>query len=343
MKVLVTGGAGYIGTHTALQLMEAGWEPVLLDNFSNASSGAIGALARLAGRDLHWVEGDVRDRSCLDRLFGQHDFRAVVHLAALKAVGESVAEPLSYYSTNLVGTACLLERMAHHDVRSLVFSSTATVYAPSSEPLTETAKKGPASPYARSKLAAEEMLRDLSAADANWRVSVLRYFNAGGAHPSGLIGESPTGSSQNLLPIVAEVATGQRDRLAVFGDDYPTPDGTCIRDYVHVVDIAQAHVHALERVLREPGFSVHNLGTGRGHSVLEVTHAFERISGVEVPRQVAARRPGDVAVLCADSSLARRELKWGPTRDLNLICADLWRWQSTHPEGYADRKNARNG
>lgn len=326
MNILVTGGAGYIGTHVALELLAAGWEPVLLDNFSNASPNAIPALDRLAERNLHCVEGDIRDPKCLDGVLERHGVSAVVHLAALKAVGESVAEPLRYYSNNLVGTAYLLERMAHHGVRALVFSSTAAVYAPSGTPLTEKSPTRPESPYARTKLAAEEMLRDLAAADPRWGISILRYFNAGGAHPSGLIGESPPDSPKNLLPQVADVASGRRERLSVFGNDYPTPDGTCIRDYVHVVDVARAHVRAVERVVGEPGVSVHNLGTGRGHSVLELIEAFERTSGVAVPYEVVARRPGDVAALRADSSLARRELGWTATLDLDRICADLWRW-----------------
>ncbi|MXY52936.1 MAG: UDP-glucose 4-epimerase GalE [Gammaproteobacteria bacterium] len=335
MNILVTGGAGYIGTHVALELLAAGWEPVLLDDFSNASPAAMLALDRLAGRTLRSVEGDIRDPKCLDGLLEQHNFSAVVHLAALKAVGESVAEPLRYYSNNLGGTACLLERMAHHGVTSLVFSSTAIVYAPSETPLTEHAPTRAESPYARTKLAAEEMMRDLAAADPGWGISILRYFNAGGADPSGLIGESPPDSPKNLLPQVADVATGRRKRLSVFGNDYPTPDGTCIRDYVHVVDIARAHVRAVERVVSEPGVSIHNLGTGRGHSVLEAVEAFERASGVAIPYEFAPRRPGDVAMLRADSSLARRELGWTATFDLDCICADLWRWRSGHPDGYA--------
>ena len=335
MKVLVTGGAGYIGLHVALELLAAGFDPVLLDNFSNASSDAVSALAHLAGRTVPCVEGDIRDRDCLDALLARGDCRAVVHLAALKAVGESVAEPLRYYANNVVGTACLLERMAHHGVTSLVFSSTAVVYAPSSVPLAESAATAPASPYARTKLAAEEMLRDLWSSVPHWGISILRYFNAGGAHPSGLIGERPRGVPKNLLPQMANVAMGWRDRLDVFGDDYATPDGTCIRDYVHVVDIAHAHVRALERVLREPGVSLHNLGLGQGHSVLDVIGAFERVNGVSIPYQFTPRRPGDVDVLCADSRLARRELGWAASLGLDRICADAWRWSSTHPDGNA--------
>ncbi len=336
MEVLVTGGAGFIGTHVALELLAAGWEPVLFDNFANASPSAIPALVQLAGRTPRCVEGDLRDSHFLDRLMECHDFSAVVHLAALKAVGESVTEPLRYYSNNLVGTACLLDRMAHHGVTSLVFSSTATVYAPSEAPLAENAPLQPASPYARAKLAAEEMLRDLSAAESRWRVSILRYFNAGGAHPSGRIGESPPDSPKNVLPQVAEVAAGRRERLSVFGDDYPTPDGTCIRDYVHVVDIARAHVHALEHLVQNSGVSVHNLGTGHGHSVLDVVGTFERATGVAIPYQIVPRRPGDVAVLCADSGRAQRELGWTAAFDLHRICTDLWRWRSARPRGHGN-------
>ena len=333
VRVLITGGAGYIGTHTALELVAAGHDPVLLDNFSNASRDVLPALAGLAGRALPCIEGDIRDGNRLDRVFGGGDFDAVVHLAALKAVGESVKEPLRYHDTNLGGTGRLLDAMDRHAVRSVVFSSTATVYGPASSPLPEGAATGPASPYARTKLAGEELLRELHAADPRWRISVLRYFNAAGAHSSGRIGESPAGRPQNLLPVVAEVAAGRQARLDVFGGDYPTPDGTCVRDYVHVVDLARAHVRALARLACRPGVAVHNLGTGRGHSVLEVVRAFERASGRPIPFRVVGRRPGDPPVLCADPGLAQEELGWVATLGLDEMCADLWRWRAAQLPG----------
>ncbi len=330
MRVLVTGGAGYVGSHVALELAAAGHEPVLLDNFSNASRAALPALAELAERPLTSVAGDVRDAALLNRLFAAQAFGAVVHLAALKAVGESVADPLRYYANNVVGTACLLEAMAAHGVRSLVFSSTATVYRPDAGPLSEDSPLGPASPYARTKLVAEGVLRDLCAADPRWRVSILRYFNAAGAHPSGRIGEDPAGPSRNLLPRVADVAAGDgASWLDVFGDDWPTPDGTCVRDYVHIADLAHAHVLALERLAA--GAAVHNLGTGCGHSVLEVVRAFRRASAAAVPLRIAPRRPGDVAALTADPGRAREALGWTARRGLDHICEDLWRWRSSRP------------
>ena len=336
MKVLVTGGAGYIGSHTVLELLAAGHEAVLLDNLSNSSLRAVNALGALANRDIPFVEGDVRDSDLLDGVLGGGNFDAVIHFAALKAAGESVAEPLRYYVNNVTGTAGLLEAMTAHGVRTLVFSSSATVYAPSSAALTEEYPTAPASPYGRTKHLGEELLRDLHSADPDWRISCLRYFNAVGAHPSGEIGEDPMGIPRNLLPYIAQVAVGRRERLEVFGDDYPTPDGTCIRDYLHVVDLARAHVLALDYLGREGGYAVHNLGTGRGHSVLEVMHAFERASGRSVPYRVAARRPGDVPFLCADPTRARDELGWTAQWDLDRICADLWRWQSSHPNGFED-------
>ena len=337
MKVLVTGGAGYIGSHTALELLAAGHEPVLLDNFSNASPAVLPALARLAGREVPCVEGDIRDGRFLDNVFEDGRFSAVVHLAALKAVGESVSDPLRYYSHNVTGSACLLERMVRHRVRSLVFSSTATVYgAASAAPVTEDAPTAAMSPYARTKLVVEEMLRDLHSADGRWRISVLRYFNAAGAHPSGQIGESPAGTPGNLLPRIGQVAGGQGGQFEVFGGDYPTPDGTCVRDYVHVVDIARAHIEALGALAGEPRFLTHNLGTGRGHSTLEVLRAFERASGRTIPFSMASRRPGDAPVLQADPRRARAELGWTATRGLDQICSDLWRWVSACPDGFGD-------
>ena len=338
MKVLVTGGAGYLGSHTVLELLAAGHEPVVLDDFSNASPRAMSALGMLANREIAWTEGDVRDAGRLDEVLGGSGFDAVMHFAGLKAVGESVAEPLRYYATNVTGTACLLDRMAAHGVRTLVFSSSASVYRVAGEedqaPRSESSTTGPESPYGRTKLIVEELLRDLCAAEPDWRVSVLRYFNAVGAHPSGVIGEDPTGVPRNLLPCIAQVAVGRRELLEVFGDDYPTRDGTCVRDYLHVVDLARAHILAMEYLGREPGFAVHNLGTGRGHTVFEAIRAFERASGKTIPYRIVGRRPGDPPVTVADPGRARDELGWTAEWDIDRMCADLWRWQSTHPEGF---------
>ncbi|MYE10674.1 MAG: UDP-glucose 4-epimerase GalE [Gammaproteobacteria bacterium] len=338
MKVLVTGGAGYLGSHTVLELLAAGHEAVVLDDFSNASPRAMAALGVLANREIPWTEGDIRDADCLDRVFKGGGFDAVMHFAGLKAVGESVEEPLRYYETNVAGTACLLERMEAHGVKTLVFSSSATVYRVTDTgdqaPLNEGWPTGPDSPYGRTKLIVEELLRDLCAAKPDWRASVLRYFNAVGAHPSGEIGEDPTGVPRNLLPCIAQVAVGRRELLEVFGDDYPTRDGTCVRDYLHVVDLARAHIRAVEYLGRKPGFAVHNLGTGRGHTVFEAIRAFERASGKTIPYRIVGRRPGDAPVTIADPGRARDELGWTAQWDIDRMCADLWRWQSTHPEGF---------
>ena len=335
MKVLVTGGLGYIGLHTAVELLENGHEAVLLDNCSNAFLRALPALAGLIKQSVPFVHGDVRDDDILDGVFEDGCFDAVVHLAALKAVGESARDPLRYFANNVVGTICLLERMAAHDVKTLIFSSSATVYRGSCEPLTETHPTGPSSPYGRAKLFEEKMLRDLHAANPDWRISILRYFNAVGAHASGRIGEDPTRAS-NLIPRIGQVALGLRESLDVFGVDYPTPDGTCVRDYVHIVDLASAHVEALDHLQSEPGLAVHNLGTGVGYSVMEVVNAFERASGHTIPVRTAPRRAGDAPISRADATRARTELGWTAKRGLDAICTDHWRWLSSHPNGFPD-------
>ena len=332
MKVLLTGGAGYIGSHCALELLAAGYEPVLLDNFSNTSAGALAALGTLAGRDLPFVAGDVRDGRALDGVFDRHRFGAVLHFAGAKAAGESVREPQHYYANNVAGTAVLLDRMAAHGVKTLVFSSSAAVYAGAATPLSEDAPTDPDTPYGRTKLMGETMLRDQHAADPQWRISILRYFNAAGAHPGGGLGDGLWGAATNLLPRIAEVALGRRACLEVYGDDHPTPDGTCVRDYLHVLDVARAHVLALGRLARPPGLSTHNLGAGRGHSVLEVVAAFERASGLAVPVRVVGRRPGEVAVSRADATRARAELGWCAWHDLDRICEDVWRAQSARSD-----------
>ena len=339
MKTLVTGGAGYIGSHTAIELIAAGHEVVVLDNLSNGTREAVEAVGRLTGQEVPFVEGDIRDPGCLDRTFADHRFDAVLHFAALKAVGESTAEPLRYYQNNVAGTACLLERMAAHDVKTLVFSSSAAVYGdPASMPISEDCPPDPQSPYARTKLVVEGILHDMHAADPDWRISILRYFNAVGAHPSGEIGEDPVGEPQNLLPFVAQVAVGRRDELRIFGNDYPTPDGTGIRDYLHVVDLARGHIKALDHIAAGTGVCVHNLGTGRGRSVLEVVRVFETASGRKVPYRISPRRPGDVAVSCAAPGKAGEELGWTARYDLPRVCEDLWRWQSAHARGFRGGK-----
>ena len=342
MKVLLTGGTGYIGSHTAVELLGAGHDVVLLDNLVNSSARAVSAIRAVTGRDVPFVHGDIRDAKALDSVFRSHAVDAVMHFAALKSVGESVAKPAAYHDTNVTGSRHLVERMAAYDVTTLVFSSTAAVYGdPASTPITEDCPTSPQSPYARTKCEVEDLLRDLHDADPRWRISILRYFNAVGAHPSGQLGEDPRGVPDNLLPYIAQVAAGRRERLDVFGDDYPTRDGTGIRDYLHVVDLARGHIAALDHIRRSPGVALHNLGTGRGHTVFEVIHAFECASERTIPYRVTARRPGDIALSCADASRAREELGWTATHDLRKICEDLWLWQSSHPDGYGNEAGSR--
>ncbi len=336
MRVLVTGGTGYIGSHAAVELLTAGHHVVLLDSLANSSDGAVTAIRAVTGHEVTFVQGDIRDGDCLDAVFENHSIDAVFHFAALKAVGESVAEPLAYYDTNVVGSVRLLDHMSAHGVTTLVFSSSAAVYGdPASTPITEDCATAPQSPYARSKRMVEELLEDLCGTDPRWRISILRYFNAVGAHPSGKLGEDPQGVPDNLLPFVAQVAAARRERLDVFGNDYSTHDGTGVRDYLHVVDLARGHLAALDYIRRSPGVAVHNLGTGRGHTVLDVVRAFESASGTTIPYRVTARRPGDIAVSRADVRRAREELGWTAIHDLDKVCTDLWRWQSLHPDGYA--------
>ena len=323
-KILVTGGAGYIGSHVTVELLAAGLEPLLLDNFSNSSPATLSALAKLTGRSPIFFQGDIRDPVRLNDIFGRHDFHGVIHLGGLKSPSESHQAPLRYYENNFAGVTTLLERMAHHEVKSIVFSSSAAVYASSENRLDENAPTAPKCPYARTKLAVEEMLRDLYDSDPSWNISILRYFNAGGAHPSGLIGEYATGVPQNLLPRIAKVAADRHDRLDVFGDAHPTPDGTCVRDYVHVIDIARAHVLACKRMTAHAGFSVYNLGSGRGHSVLEVIRAFEHVNGVHIPYRIVHARPGEAAMVRSDPCRAQKELGWTAELQLDRICADLW-------------------
>ena len=333
--ILLTGGAGYIGSHTGVSLLDAGREIVVLDNLCNSSHLAVERIARICGKAPGFVEGDVRDAALLDRLFAEQPIRAVMHFAGLKAVGESVERPLEYYDNNVRGTLELLAAMRRAGVRTIVFSSSATVYGdPASVPIREDFPRSATNPYGRSKLMIEEILADLHRAEAGWNIARLRYFNPVGAHASGLIGEDPQGIPNNLMPFVAQVAIGRRERLAVFGDDYATPDGTGVRDYIHVVDLAEGHVAALDWLEREGGMLTVNLGTGQGYSVLDMVRAFERASGRAVPYRIVARRPGDIAACWADPSLARRLLGWEAKRGIDAMCTDTWRWQTMNPEGY---------
>ena len=336
MTVLVTGGAGFIGSHTTLQLLQSGRQVVVLDNLCNSSAESLHRVAELAGRSPVFVQGDVRDRALLDSLFAEHSVQAVLHFAGLKAVGESVQQPLRYYDNNMHGSQVLLEAMSHAGVFDLVFSSSATVYGdPAQIPIAETCPLGqPTNPYGRSKLMVEDMLRDLAAADPRWRIAILRYFNPVGPHESGRIGEDPNGIPNNLLPYITQVAVGKLPELSVFGNDYPTADGTGVRDYIHVVDLSEGHLRALEALQTRSGAHVWNLGTGKGYSVLEMVQAFESASGRPVPYRVVPRRSGDVATCYADPSKAEQELGWKAKRGLTQMMQDAWRWQMHNPHGY---------
>lgn len=335
-SILVTGGAGYIGSHTTLALLQAGHNVVVLDNLCNSSAESLKRVAQLAGREPVFVQGDIRDRAVLDRLFAEHAVDAVLHFAGLKAVGESVAQPLRYYDNNVHGSQVLLQACADAGAFNVVFSSSATVYGePAQMPISEACPVGqPTNPYGRSKLMVEDMLRDVAASDPRWRIAILRYFNPVGAYESGQIGEDPNGIPNNLLPYIAQVAVGKLPELAVFGNDYPTPDGTGVRDYIHVVDLAEGHLRALEALQTRSGAHVWNLGTGQGYSVLDMVRAFEAASGKPVPYRVAPRRPGDIATCYADPAKAERELGWKARRGLDEMMRDAWRWQSMNPDGY---------
>lgn len=334
--ILVTGGAGYIGSHTCVELLEAGREVVVVDDLSNASREALRRVEEISGAALAgFIQADVRDRATLAGVFAAFDIEAVIHFAARKAVGESVAQPLAYYDNNLQGLLSVLQAMGEAGCRRIVFSSSATVYGASAPmPVTEDAPTSATNPYGRTKLMGEQILRDLAASDPRWNIVLLRYFNPVGAHPSGRIGEDPEGLPNNLMPFVSQVAVGRLPRLQVFGGDYPTPDGTGVRDYIHVVDLAQGHLRALEKIDRLPGVTTLNLGTGRGYSVLEMIRAFERASGRAVPYDIAARRAGDVAACWADPARAAAVLGWRAVRDLAAMCEDTWRWQRCNPQGY---------
>ena len=330
MKILVTGGMGYIGSHTVVELLNAGHDVVVVDNLVNAKASVQQRVEKIAGKAVAFVEADIRDRAAVEAAFAAHKIDAVIHFAGLKAVGESVAQPLRYYDNNVSGSVVLFETMARFGVKTLVFSSSATVYGdPASVPILEDFPLSATNPYGRSKLMIEDILRDLHKAEPDWRIALLRYFNPVGAHESGLIGEEPNGIPNNLVPYIAQVANGQRERLSVYGGDWPTPDGTGMRDYIHVVDLALGHVKTLDKLATAPGVVTYNLGTGRGNSVLEMVRAFEQACGRPIPYQVVARRPGDIAKCYADPSRARDELGWVAERDIAQMCADSWRYQTT--------------
>jgi UDP-glucose 4-epimerase len=341
MKVLITGGAGYIGSHTCLNLLREGYDVAVVDNLCNASEESLKRVQQITGRSLLFYKLDLLDKSGLTSIFRSQEIDAVVHLAGLKAVGESTEMPLCYYQNNITGTLILLEVMKDFGVKTIVFSSSATVYGnPQKVPITEDFPLYPTNPYGRTKLMIEEILRDVRASDSGWQIVLLRYFNPVGAHESGQIGEDPNGVPNNLFPYMAQVAVGKLKELSVFGRDYPTPDGTGVRDYIHVVDLARGHLKALEKLGTKPGLVTFNLGTGRGYSVLEAIEAFSKASGRPIPHKIVARRPGDVASCYADPSLARRELGWKSTRDLAMMCADAWRWQAYNPSGFGILKRA---
>ena len=335
MRILVTGGAGYIGSHTCVELLQAGYDVVVVDNLSNSKEEALRRVEEIAGKRVEFQKVDLLDETGLGAVFARSPVEAVVHFAGLKAVGESVAQPLRYYHNNVTGTLVLLKVMGVHGVKDIVFSSSCTVYGdPHKVPITEDFPLSTTNPYGHTKLIIEDILRDLYVADPSWNVALLRYFNPVGAHPSGRIGEDPNGIPNNLVPYIAQVAVGRLRQLSVFGGDYPTPDGTGVRDYIHVVDLAIGHIKALEKLRQKPGVVAYNLGTGKGCSVLEVVAAFERASGRKIPYQIVARRPGDVALTYADPSKANRELGWQARLGLDEMCADVWRWQFHNPNGY---------
>jgi UDP-glucose 4-epimerase len=335
MNILVTGGAGYIGSHTCLELLQAGYEVTVVDNLSNSKVEALNRVQDLAGKKLVFHQVDLLDRAGMEAVFQQSAFQAVIHFAALKFPGESVHKPLKYYQNNITGTLVLCEMMAKYNVKDIVFSSSATVYGEiNPAPLREDYPLSPINPYGRSKWMMEMILSDLHLSDKAWNVALLRYFNPVGAHPSGRIGEDPQGIPGNLMPFIAQVAVGRLPELHVFGNDYPTPDGTCIRDYIHVVDLAKGHLSALDKLRAKLGVVVYNLGSNQGYSVLEIVAAFEKACGNHIPFRVVDRRIGDVAVSYADASKANRELGWRTAKTLDEICSDAWRWQSQNPQGY---------
>ncbi|WP_214825887.1 UDP-glucose 4-epimerase GalE [Exiguobacterium algae] len=333
--ILVTGGAGYIGTHTVLQLLESNHDVIVIDNLSNSRREALSRVEMLTEKDVTFYEGDILDRALLEQIFLTHTIDAVIHFAGLKAVGESVREPLRYYENNVVGTTVLLEVMQAFDVKRIVFSSSATVYGmPERTPIDESFPLRATNPYGRTKLMIEDMLRDVAVSDGDWSIALLRYFNPIGAHVSGQIGEDPFDVPNNLMPFITQVAVSRLDELSVFGDDYDTPDGTGVRDYIHVVDLAEGHLKALDYVMNHTGAEAFNLGTGTGYSVLDLVKAFEAESGRAIPYKVTARRPGDIAACFADPTKSKEVLGWEARHDVRAMCRDAWKWQSHNPNGY---------
>ncbi|MCL6417543.1 UDP-glucose 4-epimerase GalE [Aestuariirhabdus sp. Z084] len=334
-KILVTGGAGYIGSHTCVELIEAGYNILVIDNFSNSCPEALKRVEQITGKSIAFEQIDIRDANSLEELFSRHQFEAVIHFAGLKAVGESCQIPLEYYQNNVSGTLNLCQTMKAHGCHNLVFSSSATVYGePASLPITEDFPLSATNPYGRSKLIIEDMMRDLHKSDNNWNILLLRYFNPAGAHPSGLIGEDPNGIPNNLMPYISQVAIGKLEKLQVFGDDYDTVDGTGVRDYIHVVDLAKGHVKALDKLNQKPGCTAYNLGVGSGYSVLQMAAAFAKISGREIPHEIVERRPGDIANCYADPSLAMQALGWQAELGLEAMVEDGWNWQKKNMDGY---------
>jgi len=337
MSILVTGGTGYIGSHTVVELINAGYDAVIVDNLSNSKPEVLNRIEKITGKRPAFYNIDIRDKEGLEKVFSENpDIEAVIHFAGLKAVGESVSMPLEYYNNNIYGTLCLLETMREAGVKNIVFSSSATVYGdPTFVPITEECPKGSCTnPYGWTKSMLEQILSDLTVPDKEWNVILLRYFNPIGAHKSGTMGEDPSGIPNNLMPYITQVAVGKRDHLNVFGNDYPTHDGTGVRDYIHVVDLAVGHVKALNKIKENCGLKIYNLGTGHGYSVLDIVKAFEKASGVKIPYEITPRRPGDIATCYADASKAGKELGWEAQYGIEEMCADSWRWQKNNPEGY---------
>jgi UDP-glucose 4-epimerase len=335
LAILVTGGAGFIGSHTCVELLDAGYEIVVLDNLKNSHETAINRIKEITGKDFSFYPVDLLNREAVEAVFTENTIDAVIHFAGLKAVGESVSQPLRYYHNNITGTLILCEVMQKFGVKKMVFSSSATVYGMSNQvPFTEDMPLSATNPYGWTKVMIEQILRDVYAADNEWAISMLRYFNPVGAHPSGKIGEDPNGIPNNLMPFITQVAVGKLKELRVFGNDYPTKDGTGVRDYIHVVDLAKGHIKALEKILKGQGVSAYNLGTGTGYSVLDMVNAFEKATGQAVPYKIVDRRPGDIAASFADPSRAEKELNWKAEKTLEDMCRDAWRWQSQNPNGY---------
>lgn len=336
MTILVTGGAGYIGSHTCVELLNEGYDVVVVDNLYNSNKKAIDRVEEITGKKVRFYEGDITNKADMDKVLDENKIDCVIHFAGLKAVGESVEKPLEYYENNIGGTLTLCKSLREHDVKNIIFSSSATVYGdPAFIPITEECPKGVCTnPYGWTKHMIEQILTDLHTSDNKWNVILLRYFNPIGAHESGLIGEDPKGIPNNLVPYVAQVAIGKREKLGIFGNDYDTPDGTCIRDYIHVVDLAKGHVKAINKIKEDPGVKVYNLGTGNGQSVFDVVKAFEKACGHEIPYEIKPRRAGDVPVCYSDASLAKAELNWEAKLTIDDMCASSWKWQSMNPDGY---------